>query len=329
MSIKSAAPGSRPTSARVLGIVGKYGTVFVLVAMVVTFSILRPSTFFTLRNFLNILDQGALTAIIAGGLTLVLVVGRFDMSIGYAASLAGVLVVGFQTNQSLPPILAVPIVLIVGILIGIVNGLIVTKLAVNALIATLGIGTVLVGVNYAYTGGIPIPLPAGSVFTELSIGAIGGIPKSVIYMVAVLAILWVLLNKTDLGQGWQAAGGNPEAARLSGIRVDRVTIAAFAVAGACAAIGGVLLAARTGSGQIAAGDGFLLDSFAAAYLGSAALKNGQFHILGTLIGVLTVATGFTGLAIMGAPTFYQFLFKGVLLVLAVALSSAARRYSRE
>lgn len=325
LELKDARPlGRRP----VLSFVGRYGTVIVFALMITVFSVSKPGQFFTLRNFLNILDQGAITAIIAGGLTLVLVVGRFDMSIGYGASLAGVLVVGLQANQGLPPFVAILVVVIVGALIGIINGLLVTKLAVNALIATLGVGTVLVGINYAYSGGIPIALPGGSTFTDLSIGTFFGLPKAVIYMVVILAILWTVLNKTDLGQGFQAVGGNPEAARLSGIRTDRVTVIAFVIAGVGAAIAGVLLAARTGSGQITAGDGYLLDAFAATYLGSAAFKNGQFHIVGTLVGVLTVATGFTGLAILGAPTSYQFLFKGLLLVLAVALSSAANRFAK-
>jgi len=144
----------------------------------------------------------------------------------------------------------------------------------------------------------------------------------------VLAILWVILNKTDLGQKMQAVGGNIEAARLSGIRVDRVKMFAFATAGVCAAITGTLLSSLLGSGTLAAADGYLLDAFAAVFLGSATLRDGEFHILGTLIGVLIIAVGFNGLSIFGAPTFFQPIFKGAILVLAVGLSTLARRYSK-
>ena len=144
----------------------------------------------------------------------------------------------------------------------------------------------------------------------------------------VSVVLWVILNRTDAGQRMQAVGGNREAAALSGVRVDRDRTLAFIIAGVCAAMTGMLLASRIGSGQVTAGDGFLLDSFAACFLGSAALLDGVFHVIGTLIGVLVVGVGYNGLAILGVPVFFQFVFKGALLVTAVALSTVARRYAR-
>src|SRR5690606_40216661 len=122
----------------------------------------------------------------------------------------------------------------------------------------------------------------------------------------------------------QAVGGNPEAARLSGIRVDRVKIIAFATAGVCAALTGTLLSATLGSGTLAAADGYLLDAFAAVFLGAATLRDGEFHILGTLIGALIIAFGFNGLNIFGAPTFSQYIFQGAILIVAVGLSSLGR-----
>jgi ribose transport system permease protein len=314
----------------VLAFVGKYGTIAVLLAMVIGFSIAAPASFATTSNATNVLSQLSLTAIVAGGLTLVLVVGEFDLSIGYQASLAGVLAVGLMANQELPAYVAVAIVLVVAVVLGIVNGLVVTKLGVNSMIATLGTGTVIVGINYWYANGIPIALiGAKADFSNVALGhSILGIPNPIVFMVVILALLWVLLNQTSIGQHMQAVGGNREAATLSGIRSDRTIIAAFVVAAIFAAVAGVLLSSRIGSGQINAGDGYMLDAFAAVFLGSAALRDGQFHIVGTLIGVLTVSVGFNGLAILGEPTFIQFLFKGVMLILAVALSTVARRYAR-
>ncbi len=198
------------------------------------------------------------------------------------------------------------------------------------MIATLGTGTIVLGINFWYANGIPIALiGANADFTNVSLGhALLGIPNPIVFMIVILAALWVLLNQTSLGQHMQAVGGNREAATLSGIRSDRTIIAAFVVAAVFAAVAGVLLSSRIGSGQINAGDGYMLDAFAAVFLGSAALRDGQFHIIGTLIGVLTVSIGFNGLAILGEPTFIQFLFKGTMLILAVALSTVARRYAR-
>jgi ribose transport system permease protein len=310
-------------------IAGKYGTIIVLVAMVLGFSITSPNAFAQQQNFINVLSQMSLTAIIAGGLTFVLVVDEFDLSIGYQASLAGVMCVGLMTNQHVPEQIAIATVLLVGTLFGLFNGLVVTKLGVNAMIATLGTGTIAVGINYYYGHGIPMTLEQASGFVNLSLGRdVLGIPNPIVFMVVVLFFLWVVLNQTALGQNMQAVGGNPEAAGLSGISVDRTKIAAFMFSGFFAALTGILLASRIGSGQVTAGDGYMLDAFAAVFLGSAALMDGVFHIIGTFIGVLTVGVGFNGLAIYGAPTFFQFLFKGTLLIVAVALSTVGRRRSR-
>lgn len=312
-----------------LTIAGKYGTIIGLVVMIVILSIAAPTTFLSTSNFVNVLTQNSLIAIIACGMTLPLVVGEFDLSIGYQASFAGVITVGLLTKQGLPIPLAIVIGIGCGVLAGLVNGLLVTMLGVNALIATLGTGTVIVGLNYAYTGGIPITLsPADASYLQISLGKTLGVPNPIIFMVLAVIVLWLLLNRTVLGQQMQAVGGNHEAARLSGVRVERVRIWAFVIAGSTAAIAGILLSSRVGSGQLTAGDAYLLNSFAAVFLGSAALRDGEFHVLGTLIGVLTVGFGYNGLAILGAPTFFQYIFSGGLLIVAVALSTVARRYAR-
>jgi ribose transport system permease protein len=312
-----------------LTIAGKYGTIIGLAIMIVVLSIAAPGTFLSMSNFVNVLTQNSLIAIVACGMTLPLVVGEFDLSVGYQASFAGVLCVGLMSHQGLSIPLAVALSVAVGVVVGMLNGLLVTQLGVNALIATLGTGTVVVGLNYAYTNGVPITLPpmrAG--FLDLALGKFAGIPNPIIFMVLAVGLLWVLLNRTVLGQQMQAVGGNHEAARLSGVRVERVRIWAFVIAGVAAAGAGVLLSSRVGSGQLTAGDAYLLNSFAAVFLGSAALRDGEFHILGTLIGVMTVGFGFNGLAILGAPTYFQYIFSGGLLIVAVALSTVARRYAR-
>jgi ribose transport system permease protein len=321
-----AAPEQEKASALPL-LLAKYGTIVGLVIMIGAFSAMAPAAFPTLSNGINVLNQAALALIIAGGLTVAVIVGELDLSIGFAASFEGVLVTGLMVNDGLPPAVAIPIVLLVGALIGLINGLIVTKVGVNSVIATLGTGTIVVGLNFAYSSGAPIAAGVPDSFVDIALGRLWGIPHNVLIMVVVTALLWVLVERTSIGQSIQAVGGNPLAARFSGIRVDRIKIMGFMVAGVCAAITGILLASALGSGTTSAADSYLLTAFAAVFLGSATLRDGEFHIIGTLFGGLIIAIGFNGLAIFGAPTFYQYVFQGAILILAVGLSSLGRRYA--
>lgn len=307
--------------------VSRYGTIIGLLAMIFFFSINAPGTFFSKANALNILSQASLTAIISAGLTFTLVVGEFDLSIGYVASFVGLVVAGLMAKQGLAIPVSIVVALAIGIVIGLVNGVLVTKVRINAVIATIGVGTMLSGIGFSYSA-FPIAIGMPRAFTEVALGrAILGIPNPVVVMLLVLATLWTVLNKTDIGQRMQAVGSNIEAARLSGVRVDRIKLFAFATAGFCAALTGILLSSLLGSGTLSAADGYLLDAFAAVFLGSATLREGQFHIVGTLVGVLVLAVGFNGLSIFGAPTYFQPIFKGGVLILAVGLSTLARRYA--
>jgi ribose transport system permease protein len=307
--------------------VSRYGTIIGLLAMIVFFSVNAPGTFFSGANALNILSQASLTAIIASGLTFTLVVGEFDLSIGNVASFLGLVVAGLMAKQGLPIPVSIAFALLIGTAIGAVNGVLVTKVRINAVIATIGVGTMLTGIGFSYSA-FPIAIGMPRAFSEVSLGRlVFGLPNPVIVMLVLLIVLWTVLNKTDIGQAMQAVGSNIEAARLSGIRVDRIKMIAFATSGFCAALTGILLSSLLGSGTLAAADGYLLDAFAAVFLGSATLREGQFHIVGTLVGVLVLAVGFNGLSIFGAPTFFQPIFKGGVLIVAVGLSALARRYA--
>lgn len=338
MTTETAAPILPPTqsaqhtrsTARRIGlvVVSKYGTLIAMAILIAIFGLSVPNgAFLNGNNLLSIVNQSALTAVIACGLTLVLVVGEMDLSIGYGASLAGILVTGLMANQGLPIPIAILVTLAIGALIGTVNGLLVTKAGVNAVVATLGVGTILVGLSFGYTAGSPI-ISVPTQFTYITLSKFAGVQNPIWIMLIVLAVLWIILNRTPLGQRMQAVGANKTAAHLAGVRTDRAKISAFVTAGICAALTGILLASLLGSGTVSAGDGYLLDSFAAVFLGAATLRDGEFHIIGTLVGVLVVNIGFNGLSLLGTPTFWQFVFKGGILVLAVALSTMARRYSK-
>jgi ribose transport system permease protein len=305
---------------------GRYGAVAVLVAMIVVVAAMEPETFATKDNVINILNQSALAAIVAMGVTFPLVAGEFDLSVGNTASLAGVVscTLMLEHGMSIPEALVLTLAL--GAVIGLVNGLVVTVIGVNALVATLGVGTIVVGINYAIAGGLPVTLTKnGDSFIDLTLGKLFGIPYPIYVMVVLALALWTVLNRTVVGQSMQAVGGNAVAARLSGVRVDRVRVLVFVLAGACAALTGVLLASRTGSASVNGGDTYLLSAYAAAFFGSAVLRDGQFHIVGTIVGVITVAVGFNAIALIGLGTHWQYLFQGGLLILGVGVGTLARR----
>ncbi len=313
-----------PRAKAALGFLARYATILGLLAMIAAFAVLSPRAFPTVSNFTNVLNQASLAMIIASGLTLAVIVGELDLSIGFAASLHGILVTGLIVANKLPIPVAILIVLAAGALIGLVNGLIVTKVRVNSVIATLGVGTILTGLAFAYSAGVPI-VAVPEAFLQLSLGRwLHGIPNNIVVVVVIVGGLWVLVERTALGQEIQAVGGNPAAARLAGIDVDRIKILGFVISGTCAALTGILLASRLGSGTASAADSYLLTAFAAVFLGSATLRDGEFHVLGTLIGALIIAFGFNGLNIFGAPTFSQYVLQGAILIIAVGLSSLGR-----
>lgn len=311
-----------------LGFFARYATIIGLAAMIAAFSLASPRAFPTISNFTNVLNQASLTMIIAAGLTLAVIVGELDLSIGFAASLHGILVTGLIVSNHLPIPVAILIVVVAGAVVGLINGLIVTKVKVNSVIATLGIGTILTGLAFAYSAGVPIVAGVPEEFLQLSLGRwLYGIPNNIFVTALVLGSLWLLVERTALGQEIQAVGGNPAAARLAGIDVDRIKILGLVISGMCAALTGILLASRLGSGTASAADSYLLTAFAAVFLGSATLRDGEFHVLGTLIGALIIAFGFNGLNIFGAPTFSQYVLQGAILIVAVGLSSLGRSIS--
>lgn len=304
--------------------VSKFGTIIGMSIMILAFSIAVPNIFPTPINLVNIVNQASLAAIIAGGLTMALIVGEMDLSIAYLASFAGVFVTGLMVHQHIPMWLSIIITLVTCTGMGVLNGIIITKLRVNAVVATLGTGSIIVGFTFAYAQGIPIASGLPPAFQQLAIGKTIGIPNNILIMIIALTMLWFFLNFTEWGVQLRATGGNPHASRLSGIRVDEIKILGLSIASFCSGITGILLASLIGSGTSAAADGYLMPAFAAVFLGSATLRDGDFHILGTLIGVLFIQIGFNGLAIFGAPTFVQYFFRGGILVIAVGLSSIAR-----
>ena len=301
------------------GIAARYGTLGAAVVIFAGFA-LASDRFLSVSNISNILIQISVLMIVSSGLTFAVASGEFDLSVGQVASLAGVLVAGLMIWADLPVAAAIVLSILTGVAIGIVNGLLVTRLRIPSLIATLAMGPMALGLNYAYTNGDSIYASMPKSFYFIATGKIGIVPVPVILALAVVVIFYVLLNKTRLGRGVTATGANIQAARLSGIQVNRCRLVALSLSGLGAAMGGVMLTARLGTGQSGAGDAYLLDSLTAVFLGMTAFKPGRATVQGTLVGVIIIGMLDNGLNLLGAPFYLQNEVRGVVMIAAVSLA---------
>jgi ribose transport system permease protein len=295
-----------------------YGTVAALVAICIGFSIARPDAFPTASNLLNVTQQMAVLAIVAAAATFVMVIGEFDLSVGFVASWAGVAVAVLLGDgwAVLPAVLAV---LASSIVAGLANGVVVTRLGAPSFIATLAIGTIVSGAAQWASGGASIfqGIPAG--FTAIARIGLGPFPVLTAWMVGVLAFGGLVLARMKFGRRLVAIGGNREAARLSGVAVGAHATAVFAIAGLLAGLAGILLAARIGSAQHTMGEGLLLQAYAATFLGMTAFGLGRPSMLGTLVGVAIIVVLANGLTIVGVEPFFQKMLTGAIIVAAVLL----------
>lgn len=298
-------------------VAGRFGVLLVLAAIFLVFSVMRPATFATGTNIATMGTTESVAAILALAVLIPLVVGEFDMSVANLLGFAGVLVVKFD---SLPLPVDIAIVLAIGALVGLVNGLIVTKLRVNSFIATIGTSTAIGGLSLAFTGGEV--LFRGLPTTLFSIGrnSLAGVNLSVIYAIVIALALWYLLNHTPLGRYMYGVGGSRTVARLSGVPVERMTCASFVAAGFLAAVAGVVEIAQIGSADPTFGPSFLLPAFAAVFLGATTVKPGTPNVVGVLIAVTLLTVITDGLGQLGAPDWVEPVFNGVVLVLAVAMA---------
>ena len=302
------------------GLAARYGTVAAALVIFAAFA-LASDRFLSVNNISNILIQISVLMIVSSGLTFAVASGEFDLSVGQVASLSGVLVAGLMIWAALPVALAIPLAVLAGVAIGVVNGLLVTRLRIPSLIVTLAMGPIALGLNYAYTNGDSIYASMPREFYFIATGKILGIvPVPVVIALVIVGVFYVLLNKTRLGRGVVATGANIQAARLSGIAVNRCRLIALALSGLGAAMGGVMLTARLGTGQSGAGDAYLLDSLTAVFLGMTAFKPGRATVQGTLVGVVIIGMLDNGLNLLGAPFYLQNEVRGLVMIAAVSLA---------
>lgn len=297
----------------------RYATILTLIILFILFSIFIDN-FFEAGNILNIARQVSTLAIVAFGMTIAMAGGDFDLSVGSVASLSGVVVTGLIAG-GMNTLLGVFVALLIGAIFGLTSGIISTRVGIPSLIVTLGVSSIAVGINFMFTegkaiyGGLPIS------FTGIGRGLLFGIPTPVIIMLIIGIIVYCFLNYTKPGRYIYATGGNATAAKLSGIRTLHYRTLGLMFSGIGAAIAGVILAARLGSGQPTAGDSFLMDGLAAVFIGMTTIRMGQPNIVGTFVGVLLIGILNNGLNLLGLPFYIQDIAKGAIIIIAVVFAA--------
>jgi len=310
-----------------MGFLSRYGTILSLAILIVVFSIGRPDVFPTVRNMFNVLNQVSILGIIAIGLTVCMVVGLFDLSIGAMATFGGYFGARFLAEIGSDSALVVAgvmiLVLVLAMLIGMLNGALIARLGISPIVETLAMSFIVTGLILGISGSRTVnPSEITLTFQWIGQGRIMGIPNPVLIMAATAAVLWLFLEQTQSGRNMYALGGNKEAARLSGISFTKYALMGMAIAAACAALGGMVAGANLGSGRPqGVGETYLLNAFVAVFIGASTLKPGKFHIVGTVVGVLLIGVINNGLSTLGVPTFWQYIVQGTILILALISAS--------
>lgn len=320
-----------------VAILRRYGTLIGFLLIVGFFWTQRPQTFMTIPNWVNITRQMSILGVVAFTMTIVMVTGDFDLSVGAMASLVGIVAgTTFQSGGSIAE--AVALSLLVGALGGVFNGLLVATVGISAFVATLGALTVFRGLALYISGGASIygrVIP--SEFSSFGRGAIAlgkigetdlALPNLTIIAIISLILVFIFLNYTIVGRRLYAIGGNQEAARFGGIRINRLRLLSFVISGLGAAVAGLMLFSRLSTAHPTQGEGLMLQAIAAVFLGMTLSEESQPNVIGTLIGVLILGALANGLTQMQIDTYIQQISTGVIIILAVTLSSLSQRQFR-
>ncbi|OTQ59549.1 ribose ABC transporter permease [Gilliamella sp. A7] len=298
-------------------------TLLVLILIVSCLS----DNFFTLNNIFNILQQTSINAIIAVGMTLVILTSGIDLAVGSIFALAGAVMVS-MIGADISPFIAICAALIISAILGAFSGVIIAKGKLQAFIATLVMMLILRGATQVYTKGSPISIGTNDnseIFEWIAFGRVFGIPVPIIIMLVVFVAAWYLLKYTRLGRYIYALGGNESATQLSGINVDKVKIIVYAMSGLLCAVASTIEISRLSSAQPTAGTGYEMDAIAAVVLGGTSMSGGRGKILGTLIGALILGFLNNGLNMLGVDAYYQMIVKGGVILLAVLVDKKTNK----
>ena len=298
----------------------------VVLCLVLTINPATSRTFLTQQNIFNVLRQTSTNLYIACGMTMVIILGGIDLSVGSIIALSGCIAAGCVVHYQLPLGAAILVGLIVGLLVGAFNGLVIAKTTIPAFIVTLATMNIAKGLAYVYTGGSPVRVITPE-WQFIGGGYIGIFPAPVLILILVLVLTGLIMNKTKLGRYIYAVGGNPQAAEFSGINVARVKFLVHVFSGIMAGLAGIVLASRMYSGQPTAGDGAEMDAIAAVVVGGTSMAGGSGKLGGTLIGGLIIGILNNGLNLMNVNSFWQYVVKGAVILLAVYIDFFRHRKS--
>ena len=296
----------------------RFSLVYVGLATVLLFSVLTPGTFLTAQTWKSIVNEQAITCMVALGLLVPLSAGAFDLSVGWLVGIGGVGVAWLLTH-GVATVPAIGITLAGGVLVGVANGALVVGWGIDSFIATLGMGSILsAAIGWISGNQFIVGLPNS--FASIALTQVDGFSLPVAYLLVIAFVLWFLLNHTPSGRRIYATGGARDAARLSGVRTSRIVYVSFLVSALLATVAGVVLTASLTSASSSVGPDYLLPAFAAAFLGSTQVIPGRFNVWGTVLAVYVLAIGVKGLQLLGAAFWVPDLFNGVALIAAVGLS---------
>ena len=294
------------------------GTILALIILMVFVSILNP-TFLQANNLMNLMRQLIINGFIALGMTFVILTGGIDLSVGSTLAVTSAIFAGLLQN-GMNTILAILIALGLGLILGLINGFLITKGKLAPFIVTLATMTIFRGLTLVYTDGRPIAGPKDNfAFQFLGKGQFLGIPFQVILFALAFLILWTILNKTALGRKIYAVGGNEKASFISGINIDKVKISVYVISSLMAVLSGLILTSRLNSAQPTAGVAYEMDAIAAVVLGGTSMAGGSGSLTGTLIGILILGVLNNGLNLLGVSSFYQQIVKGIVILIAVLI----------
>ena len=314
-----------PPLVKLMRMLPSYGLVILTVALIVLFSILLPTTFPTVLNLRAILSDKAIIALLSLAAMIPMVAGRIDLTVGYGIVLWHILAISLQTMYGLPWPMAVAIVLCLGVLVGVLNGLLVEVARIDSFIATLGTGTILYALALWHTGGRQMVGVLPDAFYAVNGTFVFGLPITAYYVLAITIALWVVLDYTPIGRYLYAIGANQRAAELNGIPTRKFVVGAFVASGLLTAFAGVLLASKLRIGQASVGLEFLLPALVGAFLGSTTIKPGRVNVWGTIIGVMILAVGISGIQQFGGSFWVEPLFNGATLLIAIGIAGYAQR----
>jgi ribose transport system permease protein len=302
-----------------------YGLPILTVALAIFFSILLPDSFPTLLNIRSILSDKGIIALLSLGAMLPMMAGRIDLTIGFGIVLWHILAISLQVWYHLPWPLAMLLVMLCGAFAGLINGLLVEIAQIDSFIATLGTGTILYALALWLSDGRQVMGHLAPGFVGVNGLAPGGVPMPAVYAIVIGLALWVVTERLPLGRHIYAIGANEKAAALNGIPVRANVIGVFVGSGLIAGFTGCVLASKLQIGQANVGLDYLLPALVGAFLGTTTIKPGRVNVLGTIVGVLILAIGISGIQQLGGAFFVEPMFNGTTLVVAIALAGFAQR----